>query len=210
MEKIAALLAVASIAVAGNAFATVNLVQNGSFETAPGLTNGHWLVYGGSSLPGWHTNMGAGIEVQWNAVGAAYGGHNLVELDSYNNSNMWQDLVTVAGNTYELGFAYSARPNVAINSNKISFDVADTHGTISGSGIGQAGTNWHYLTFEFTADSALTRLSFAAAGKSDSLGGFIDNVSVTDITAPVPEPETYAMLGLGLLAVGFARRRKSL
>lgn len=36
-----------------------------------------------------------------------------------------------------------------------------------------------------------------------------DNLQVSAIV-PVPEPETYAMLGLGLLAVGFARRSKKI
>ena len=36
-----------------------------------------------------------------------------------------------------------------------------------------------------------------------------DNVVVTDfMAAPVPEPETYAMLLAGLGLLGFARRRK--
>lgn len=37
---------------------------------------------------------------------------------------------------------------------------------------------------------------------------FADQV-VVRVAAAVPEPETYAMLGLGVLAVAFARRRKS-
>jgi hypothetical protein len=51
-------------------------------------------------------------------------------------------------------------------------------------------------------------LEFFANGTSDSLGGSLDNVSVTAVS-PVPEAETYAMLlaGLGVLGVASRRRR---
>jgi hypothetical protein len=46
-------------------------------------------------------------------------------------------------------------------------------------------------------------LSFAGVG-GDNIGMLLDNVSVT----AVPEPQTYAMLALGLLAIGAAVRRR--
>jgi len=47
---------------------------------------------------------------------------------------------------------------------------------------------------------------FHGTGRSDSLGGSLDNVSVT----AVPEPESYAMMLAGLALMGtIARRRKS-
>ncbi len=209
MKKIAAVLAIAGFAFAGQASATVNLVVNGSFENAPGLGVNTWKVYGGSSLPGWTSTTGAGIEVQSGVAGQAADGRNLVELDSHNNSNMWQDIATIVGHQYEFSFAYTGRPNVAIDSNRIGYSFGDVAGQIAAKGYNQ--TVWNYQPFEtFVATSTTTRLSFWALGKSDSLGGYIDDVSVIDVTAPVPEPETYAMLGLGLLAVGVARRRKAI
>lgn len=208
MKKIAALLAIAGFAIAGQASATVNLVVNGSFENAPGLGLNSWTVYAGSSLPGWTSTSGAGIEVQSGVAGQAADGHNLVELDSHNNSNMWQDIATVAGHEYEFSFAYSGRPGVSAASNRVGYSFGDIVGSITAKG--SSATVWNYQPFAtFVATASTTRLSFWAMGNSDSLGGYVDDVSVTDLTAPVPEPETYAMLGLGLLAVGIARRRKA-
>lgn len=210
MKKIAALLAIAGFAIAGQASASVNLVVNGSFENAPGLGLNSWTVYAGSSLPGWTSTSGAGIEVQSGVAGQAADGHNLVELDSHNNSNMWQDIATVVGHEYEFSFAYSGRPGVSADSNLIGYSFGDIAGKITAKGTN--ATIWNYQPFStFVATSTSTRLSFWALGKSDSLGGYVDDVSITDLTvpAPVPEPETYAMLGLGLLAVGIARRRKA-
>lgn len=48
-------------------------------------------------------------------------------------------------------------------------------------------------------------LRFSATGPNDSLGGSLDNVS---LTAAVPEPGTYALMAAGLLALGFITRRR--
>ena len=44
-------------------------------------------------------------------------------------------------------------------------------------------------------------------GRGQWLGGY--SGSISSIAAPVPEPETYAMLMLGLAGVGFAARRRN-
>ena len=63
--------------------------------------------------------------------------------------------------------------------------------------------------FSFAGLSAGT-YDLAVSGSLDRgqwLGGY--SGSISSIAAPVPEPETYAMLMLGLAGVGFAARRRN-
>jgi hypothetical protein len=47
-------------------------------------------------------------------------------------------------------------------------------------------------------------------GRGELVGGYTGAISSTaTVAAPVPEPETYAMLMLGLAGVGFAARRRN-
>ncbi|GGC18622.1 FxDxF family PEP-CTERM protein [Pseudoduganella buxea] len=61
----------------------------------------------------------------------------------------------------------------------------------------------------FPVDSLLSgTYGFTVAGSTVTAGGsYAGNLNV--VTAPVPEPSTYAMLGLGLGLLAFTARRKS-
>jgi hypothetical protein len=202
MKKL--LLAALLAASFGAAHAGPNLVVDGSFEDqAQGA--GSWSVY--NTINGWTTVGGSGIELRNNVAGAAFDGVNFVELDSYNNSAMAQTLTTVAGASYDLSFAYSARTGVAAASNLVEvlwngISVA----SITADGSGLSGNDWHVFSYAVTGTGSDT-LVFRAGGTNDSLGGSLDAVG---ITAAVPEPSTYAMmfLGLGLIGASLSRRRK--
>jgi len=188
----------------GAAHAGPNLVVDGSFEDQSQAA-GTWSVY--NAINGWTTVSGAGIEVRNNVVGAAYEGVNFVELDSYSNSAMAQTLTTVAGATYDLSFAYSARPGVSAGSNVIQVlwdGIALAAVTANGSNL--SDNDWNVFKYTVTGSGSDT-LTFRAIGVNDSLGGSLDAVSVT---AAVPEPSTYAMmfLGLGLIGASLSGRRK--
>ena len=158
-----------------------NLVVNGSFEDNS-VKPGKWSVF--QSIPGWTTIVGPGIEIQElsNNFGAAADGQTWVELDSHKgsdtNSGMRQDIDTTAGETYQLSFAYSPRSGISAASNIIEVywnsKLLDTITDEGGS-----SNDWTTYTYEVEANNGnSTALEFRAAGISDRLGGFIDDVKV--------------------------------
>ncbi|MBI4684843.1 MAG: PEP-CTERM sorting domain-containing protein [Nitrospirae bacterium] len=183
-------------------YANADLITNGSFEE-PALS---WGTWNGSytSIPGWIATFGT-IEIQNHAAGTPFDGNQLVELDSWGNSGMRQDISTAAGTTYDLNFAYSPRPGVAITSNIIDVYF---EGVLLDSltGTGGSDTNWTVHHYFVTATDALSTIEFRAGGVSDTLGGYLDAVHFTGVS--VPEPSTLLLLSSGLLGLALYGRRK--
>lgn len=165
-----------------------NLIVNGGFED-PAIAGGSYAIYP-AGIPGWDVESGAGIEIQDNAAGLPHSGDNLVELDSDNQSAMSQDIVTVPGEKYRLSFWYSPRPNVAIGDNTLGFEVTVVGSstvlfsdTVGDTDAGGANTAWRLVTVDFVAVSASTQVLFSDEGAlNNSLGGYLDDVSVKHLT----------------------------
>ena len=153
-----------------------DLVINGSFEE-PALQMNSWSGF--DSILGWERSFGPKIEIQNNVAGSAHHGDQLCELDSNSATGIYQDLVTVVGQTYVFGFHFSARPGVALISNRMeALWGGEVVVTVEANGSGQSLTQWQIYEYEVTATASLTRIEFRDVGQSDSMGSYLDAVSV--------------------------------
>lgn len=228
-------LCTALLLLGASTTANASLIDNGSFENTTGDLNsnhGSWKIY--DNVTGWEATSGPGIEIQTNPtlrnVNAQHG-YNYVELDSHggaNSNSAMSQLLTnlIEGTTYELDFYYHARTNNGGNDNGINIfwddvlnpnlnsfsytqemlrieDVKFNDTTINGATSVDDG--WFLFTLDLLATSGTMALTFAADGNDNSLGGFIDNVSLYS----VPEPGSLALIALGLVGLLVTRKQKS-
>ena len=196
--KFAALSAAAVLAVVGStpALAVTNFFTN--FDSYAVASGGYVVI---PTVEGWTATTGAGIELQNNAAGSPFSASNLVELDSFNNTTMSR---MIDAGSYTLSYYYSPRPSQPVSTNGIEVLLGSTViGAISG--LGGSNTVWTQYTATFTTSTA-TMLHFRAVGTDDSLGGYIDDISLEG--RAVPEPTTWAMMVFGFGLAGFAMRRR--
>ncbi|MGB2740203.1 MAG: PEP-CTERM sorting domain-containing protein [Cognaticolwellia sp.] len=195
------------------AYGAVNHINLESYAT----TGSTWDVF--SSLPGWVTSAGSGIELQQNVVTSSQDGSNHVELDSYfgigaSNTVMTQSIGSLSvGSDYLLQFYYKPRTNI-LNDNGINvfwYDSAidfnqNMLASFSSESTSGLTPDWALQSVTFTAQAESMNLSFGSYGTQNTLGGLIDNVSLKQTTS-VPEPSMLIMfiIGVGLIA---ARQRK--
>lgn len=181
-----------------------NMVTNGSFENPEPTDNGGtWQVYPDGTLTSWDVVSGSGLEIQENAVpgATAQDGNQLAELDSHvpgqPASAIEQKINTTPGQKYRLTFYHSPRPNngpSTDNAIALSVLVTSNSGVLVNQTVGNpssgATTNWTLHTFDFTALDTQTTVRFTDAGsETDTLGGYLDDVSVVKLDCPT---DTYS------------------
>ncbi|MEQ8177415.1 MAG: VPLPA-CTERM sorting domain-containing protein [Amphiplicatus sp.] len=192
-----------------------------SFE-APNVSSWQVFQVGVGDSGSWFADLGAGIEIQDESIGltSAYDGSQYVELDSDNsnggvagdtNSGMITLIPFVAGNTYEISFAYKPRTNsagdniiqlfalgydgVSVFADTFLTEVNETTSTLS---------DWLLVSVLYTAQAGYNAIGFLAAGNDNSLGGFIDLVTVNEVPVPAALPLFLA----GLAGFSFASRKQ--
>jgi len=199
----AAVLAPAVLLTVLTGPASASIVVNGGFEN-PDIPTGSFSLF--ESIPGWVKVGGIDfIEIQDHAAGDPFEGGQLAEVNQ--GLHMAQTLTTVAGEKYDLSFAYSPRPNRPADNNGVSV-FWDGVLLANITAIGSDVTVWSIQEFSgLTASSTSTELEFRGTGVSFGNGGYIDDVRV-DATV-IPEPATLAIWSLlATLGLSFYRRRR--
>lgn len=179
------------------------LVINGGFEAPVVTTGDQWDIFP-SGTPNlawsakWVRNSGgpaiANAELHkgvngWNPHGGSqhteldsdFGGPTSSQSGEDASVQLFQDLPTKVGHEYTVSFWTSPRPGQGASENVIKAEMGGTElETITEDGSANGNTVWTEHTYTFTATSTLSRLSFTDMGTGNSLGGFLDDVSVKE------------------------------
>jgi hypothetical protein len=154
-----------------------NAVVNPGFER-PRIPAGTTHPF--PSIPGWHLAFGPDIEIQNHAAGDPFAGRQFVELDSDASSGIWQKVRTKPGRLYRLQLYFSPRPGTSAAENVLVVHWRKlVVGRISADGRGLTNTAWKMYAFKVRAIHTRTRIELADGGISDSVGTYVDRVSVT-------------------------------
>lgn len=133
------------------------------------------------------------------------GSGKYIDLDGStgNSGVLSKSFSLLAGTTYTASFDLAGNHrNGAAESVAVNFGTASTSASLA------QNVSWTGYSLSFTTSAAGSyTLSFENSG-GDNIGMLLDNVKVDQHVAAIPEPQTYALMGMGLLAVGFAARRR--
>lgn len=165
-----------------------------------------WTVTGGTvDLVGSGTTTPLNLGfAPTDAIGLGHG--KFVDLDgSFLNAGLLSHSLNLqAGTTYTLSFELAGKHRLlggATDKVTVSF------GDVVMSTTMKARDAWTSFSLQFTPTTSRSySFSFANAG-GDNYGALLDNVSVS-AAAPVPEPQTYALMGAGLLSMLWISRRR--
>lgn len=162
-------------------------------------------AYGYNSTPnGWTVSSGT-VDVE-RCMGVP---GKCIDLDgtSFDAGVLSKTFNLIAGTTYTASFELAGNqrgifsPSYAFDTGTVSFGNQNLNYRVASS----ARFSLYQLAFTPSASGSYS-LSFANAG-GDNVGALLDNVTVT---SAVPEPESYALVLVGLGVMGsIARRRKA-
>lgn len=164
-----------------------------------------------STTQGWATNTGMTIAATGGADVSTLGTPSLVSGNLLHGFNGWlaengdpSILVTFSApiTFFSLDFAGVTGSNAAFADVKLfAYNGATLLGSVAGPAVAPSATSQFTLSF---AAAAITRVAVAPGSYADWVG--VDNLTYT--LAAVPEPQSYALMALGVVAIGVRRLRR--
>ncbi len=212
-----------------SASAKADLITNGSFET----TTGYGQIGYNTTLSGWTTSgynflfpstggtvngSNGGLSLYNGGVGGGAvlgpspdGGNYLGADGAYEVGAINQTINGLtAGANYTVSFYWGGAQQTNFSGTTTEKWLvslgSQTLSTNTVTNVSGGFTGWQQTFLTFTATGNSEVLSFLAAGTPDGQPPFslLDGVSMN----AVPEPASMSLLGAGLAALGFVRRRK--
>jgi hypothetical protein len=138
------------------------------------------------------------------AIGAGHG--KFIDLDGslFNAGVLSKGLLLNAGTSYTLSFELAGKHRL-LGGSSDAVSVLFGTSALSPTPVLISNTAWTSYSVSFTPSVTQSyNLSFSNSG-NDNIGALLDNVTVT---SAVPEPQTLALLAIGMLAMGALRRRR--
>ena len=174
----------------------VDIVKNGDFGIA---CSGICIDLDGSPGPGgilstasYNFNAGDLVRLTYDVGGSQRGGSN----DSFDVRYFFASSTTLLN----AGSSFGGGPD--------QIDFASITGTDYSNGFNvNANDPFSTNSIFFTAANAGSLTFQFASGSADNVGPLLDNI-VLDVSAPVPEPATWAMMIFGFGLIGSAMRRR--
>lgn len=190
-----------------------NLLSNGSFEVPAQAAPGNYFFESGSTaISGW-TVVGGQTQLSYHPT--CTDGNQCIDLTGiygYGKGLQSDAVATVIGATYRLTFDLGNVDQAGFGSSTVSVSINNGAATLFTNVINSdpSGFEWESKSFSWVADASsaqITILGAANGSLSNDAGILLDNVAFT--AAPVPEPETYALMLAGLGLVGMRLRRRT-